>query len=58
MVTITKVVDENGGIKYECYGKSSDTKPVDKMTNGSAFYEMDTGSLFMFDADTKSWLAQ
>ena len=43
-------------------GKSTDKKPVsDKkylVMNGSAFYEIDTQDLYMFDADTNTWIKQ
>ena len=32
-------------------GRSTDTKPVTGMHNGSSFYEMDTGTTYYFDAD-------
>lgn len=40
---------------YELRGKSTDTKPVDDIPNGSTFYEMDTGKVYMFDLETKLW---
>lgn len=45
------------GAPYEIYGLSTDTKPTD-VFNGSAFYEMDTGKIYLFDAETKTWLEQ
>lgn len=61
MVTVTspQTVEQVLDIK----GKSSDTKPVSmigsyKIKNGSTFYEMDTGNLFMYDEDTNTWIAQ
>lgn len=38
--------------------KSTDEKPVDGVPNGSDLYEMDTGDVYMFDAETRSWLKQ
>lgn len=44
---------------WELYGKSTDEKPVhDRIPNGSTFYEMDTGNIFMFDAEEKVWISQ
>ena len=40
------------------YGKSSDIKPTSGVPNASIFYEMDTGYIFMFDADSQTWLKQ
>lgn len=40
-------------------GKSTDEKPVgDEVPNGSRFNEMDTSFLYVYDADTKTWIAQ
>ncbi len=39
-------------------GKSTDEKPARCVPNGSTFYEMDTGKLYMFDVDTGTWLEQ
>lgn len=41
----------------EFRGKSTDTKP-NACTNGSIFYEMDTKKVFMWDAETKTWIEQ
>ena len=42
---------------YDMYGLSTDEKPMD-VGNASTFYEMDTKTLYMFDAQNKVWLAQ
>lgn len=39
-------------------GKSTDEKPNYGMENGQQFYEMDTGKVYMYDAETKTWLEQ
>ena len=39
--------------QYE--GLSTDTKPTD-VPNGSRFLEMDTGDVYMYDADSSAWL--
>ena len=44
-------------------GKSTDTKPTISyngltIKNGSTFYEMDTGNIYMYDAETNTWIAQ
>ena len=36
-------------------GISTDTKPTD-VPNGSRFLELDTGKVYMFDADSSVWL--
>lgn len=45
------------GQTNEYYGKSIDTKPAN-VPNASAFYEIDTGNLYMYDADDASWIKQ
>lgn len=40
----------------EFYGKSSDTKPTNDVTNGSSFVEMDTGDVYLFDEEAGQWL--
>jgi hypothetical protein len=40
------------------YGLSTDTKPTDCVENAQYFYEMDTGKVFMFDAQNCQWLEQ
>lgn len=37
-------------------GLMTDEKPVDNVPNGSRFIEMDSGSVFMFNAATSEWL--
>lgn len=47
------------GQMNEYYGLSTDTKPTDEsVPNGSTFYEMNTGTLYMFNADARTWLPQ
>ena len=38
----------------ELRGLSTDTKPTD-VGNGSIYIEIDTGSIYMFDAQNKLW---
>lgn len=40
----------------ELRGKSSEAKPTEGIPNGSTFFEMDTSDVYMFDAETKTWL--
>lgn len=44
--------------RSEYFGKSTDTKPTKGVMNADIFYEMDTGNVFLFDADNSEWLAQ
>lgn len=56
---ITKYIasNERNVAQYDMYGLSTDEKPMD-VGNASTFYEMDTKTLFMIDAQNKLWLAQ
>lgn len=36
---------------------STDERPVDDILNGSVLTEIDTGSQYLFDADSKTWYA-
>ncbi len=38
----------------ELRGLSTDTKPTD-VGNGSIYIEIDTGAMYMFDAQNKEW---
>lgn len=38
------------------YGLSTDDKPSGTALNGRAFVEMDTGTLYFFDAEGGAWL--
>ena len=40
---------------YEFRGLSTDEKPVEKIGNGSVFIEIDTGKVFIFDEQNKTW---
>ena len=43
----------------EYYGLSTDTKPTfEKIPNGSTFYEMDTGDIYMWDSENQTWRKQ
>lgn len=42
---------------FEYTGLSTDTKPTDINENGATFLEMDTGSVYIFDAENATWIA-
>ena len=50
----------NGGSAIRHYvGKTTDTKPVYDVPNGSDWYDMDGNhDVYMFDAETKTWIKQ
>lgn len=39
----------------DCRGLSTDEKPLG-VPNGSTFFEMDSGKVYMFDEESKTWL--
>lgn len=57
MITIASDV-KGRRIPYEFYGLSTDIKPVEKIFNGSTFYEIDTKTLYMFDEENHVWVKQ
>ena len=40
---------------YEFRGLSIDEKPIERVGNGSVFIELDTGKVFIFDEQNKTW---
>lgn len=40
---------------YDIRCLSTDTKPTEKIPNGSVCIEIDTGAVYMFDAANKEW---
>lgn len=40
----------------EYVGLSTDTKPTDINENGASFLEMDTGDVYLFDAENTAWI--
>ena len=48
----TKYLSNN----YFLIGLSSDEKPIDGITNGTAYLEMDTGKVYILDAEYVRWL--
>lgn len=43
------------GYTVEYRGLSTDTKPTENVVNGSSFIEIDTGKVYLFDADGGTW---
>ena len=64
MVTLQKLGDRYNRLVLELVGKSTDTKPTNatggidglNISNGSQLFMMDTGDVFMFDADADAWI--
>ena len=38
------------------FGLSTDSKPTEGVGNGSAYIEMDTSTIYFFDAENSTWL--
>lgn len=55
---MVSISGKNGHV-IELRGLSTDTKPTkwgyENIGNGSVFIEIDTGAIFMFDAQHKQW---
>ena len=56
MLTTNKTYAD-GTCVTEIFGLSDDAKPMN-VSNSSLFYEMDTGTLYLFDEQNKVWLKQ
>lgn len=61
------ITKEKGDWTLALYGLSTDTKPMiyrtatgkeEAIPNASTFYEMDTGKVYMLDAENSQWLEQ
>ena len=51
----TEVSEITGTEPQEYYGLSTDQKPL-IAKNGSAFLEMDTGDIYLYDAENAQWI--
>lgn len=52
-------INPSGGQLIEISGSclSTDEKPTEGIVNGSSLIEMDTGTVYMFDAENSQWVA-
>lgn len=57
MITAVKS-DLNYPNVYDLRGLHDDTKPTFNIGNGSTFYEIDTGALYLYDEENETWIAQ
>lgn len=46
----------HNGAFNEYYGLSTDEKPISNNLNGSFFYEIDSGDLYVYDEEGSSWI--
>lgn len=62
MYSITGITYIGGKQVLSYDGLSTDTKPLNttdskiEITNGSTYFEMDTGNVFKFDQENNRWL--
>lgn len=61
MVTLNTSNDTTRSEGWEFRGKSTDTKPSEvngvNIPNGSVFFEFDTGDVYFWDDDSKTWIS-
>lgn len=62
MVTLNMGNNTTRSEGWEYRGKSTDTKPVEgvdglNIPNGSSFFEFDTGDVYFWDDDFKTWIS-
>lgn len=50
--------EKKSHVQVAAYFKSTDEKITTNIPNATPGYEMDTGKLYMFDLDSKTWLEQ
>ena len=55
MITSKDSAVASKGKATEYYGLSTDTKPTE-VPNGSVFLEMNTGKVFVYDAQNATWI--
>ena len=58
MITLYRASYQNEERAPEFQGLSTDEKPVDHINNGAYFEEIDTGTIYRFDAENQEWHAQ
>ena len=55
----TKIKPDSDYISVELRGLSTDNKPTEvngkKIDNGSAFIEIDTGNVYLYDIESETW---
>lgn len=53
---IVEVNDGNSIVQVKLAGLSTDSKPTAGIATGSAFVEVDTGKLFLFNEAAQTWV--
>lgn len=57
MVSVASERNTGNVIIFEFRGLSTDTKPIGNY-NGSVFFEIDTGKVFMYNQATNTWVEE
>lgn len=62
-ITMTKIGEHTNAPVLELRGLSSDIKPIEfyegyPILTGSAFLEIDTGTVFFYNAEAQTWIEQ
>ena len=62
-MTLTKIGEHTNAPVLELCGLSSETKPIDfyegyPILTGSTFWEIDTGTIFAYNAEAQTWIEQ
>lgn len=62
MITLNSYSGVSNTTNVELFGKSTDVKPLINydgiaISNGSSFFEIDTGILYLYDAEANEWIA-
>lgn len=58
MITVFRKYDistSNNDKEIELRGLSTDTKPTNDIANGTTFIEIDTGKIYLYDAENELW---
>lgn len=58
MITLYRASYQNEERVPEFQGLSTDEKPIDNINNGAYFEEIDTGTIYRFDAENQEWHGQ
>ena len=62
-MTLVKIGENTNAPVLELCGLSSEIKPIgfygsDPLITGSTFWEIDTGTIFAYDAESQTWIEQ
>ena len=55
-ITDNRMITNDGKHLIEAYGLSTDTKPTEKILQGSIFIEIDTSNVYWFNEASNTWV--